>query len=109
MVKYEKVGKYLRAIRDKGKGKGKTPEREPMSLHQTPMLAIVDTACTKTVAGHQWYEEYCTWADARGFPIQLVEEKDNFRFGASRVHPSLFLEERSITETAYIVHRYMKI
>ena len=90
MVKYEKVGKYIRAIRDKGKGKGKTSEPEPMALHPTPMLAIVDTACTKTVAGHQWYEEYCTWADARGFPIQLVEEKDNFRFGASRVHPSLF-------------------
>ncbi|CAL1155942.1 unnamed protein product [Cladocopium goreaui] len=53
-------------------------------------LAIADTACTKTVAGHQWYEDYCRWADDRGLPIEIVEEKDQFKFGASRIHPSMF-------------------
>ena len=27
------------------------------------MLAIVDTACTKSVAGHDWFERYADWAD----------------------------------------------
>ena len=54
------------------------------------MLAIADTACTKTVAGHQWYEEYCAWADSQGVDVELVEEKDSFKFGASRVHASPF-------------------
>ena len=54
------------------------------------MLAIADTACTKTVAGHQWYEEYCAWADAHGVEVELVDEKDSFKFGASRVHSSPF-------------------
>ena len=53
-------------------------------------LAIADTACTKSVAGHQWYEDYCHWADSNGLPIEIVEEKDQFKFGASRVHPSMF-------------------
>jgi hypothetical protein len=53
-------------------------------------LAIADTACTKTVAGHQWYEDYCRWADDRGLPIEIVEEKDQIKFGASRIHPSMF-------------------
>ena len=54
------------------------------------VLAIADTACTKTVAGHQWYEEYCAWADANRIPVEPVEERDSFKFGASRVHPSPF-------------------
>ena len=54
------------------------------------MLAIADTACTKTVAGHQWHEEYCAWADANRVEVELVEERDSFKFGASRVHPSPF-------------------
>ena len=55
-----------------------------------PMLAIVDTACSKSVAGHDWFERYCAEADARGLPIELVHEEDNFKFGASRVHRSSF-------------------
>jgi hypothetical protein len=54
------------------------------------MLAIADTACTKTVAGHQWYEAYCAWADANHVKVEPVEERDSFKFGASRVHPFRF-------------------
>ena len=60
---------------------------EDVSAH---MLAIADTACTKTVAGHDWYEAYCKWADKHGVDVELVEECDSFKFGASRVHPSMF-------------------
>eukprot|EP00435_Cladocopium_sp_Y103_P068546 s358_g31.t1 len=54
------------------------------------LLAITDTACTKTVAGHAWFENYCKLADDRGWPVEIVEEEDKFRFGASRVHVSKF-------------------
>ena len=54
------------------------------------MLAIVDTACTKAVAGHRWFEEYCEAADAVGFEVEILEETDLFKFGASRTHRSSF-------------------
>ena len=55
-----------------------------------PMLAIIDTACTKTVAGHDWYEAYFDLALSLGFEPEIVEEVDLFRFGASRTHRSCF-------------------
>ena len=55
-----------------------------------PLHAIADTACSKTVAGHQWYQEYCALADSKGFPIEVIEEVEKFKFGASRVHTSSF-------------------
>lgn len=54
------------------------------------ILAITDTACSKTVAGHSWYEEYCVVADRWGWSVEIVEEKDNFKFGASRIYTSSF-------------------
>ncbi|CAE7268762.1 GIP, partial [Symbiodinium sp. CCMP2456] len=55
-----------------------------------PMLAIIDTACTKTVAGHDWFEAYCELASEHGFAPEIVEEVDHFKFGASRTHRSNF-------------------
>ena len=57
---------------------------------QFHMLAIADTACTKAVAGHRWYEQYCQMADEKGWEIEIIEEHDRFKFGASRVHDSQF-------------------
>ena len=54
------------------------------------MLAITDTACTKAVAGHDWYEECCRLCDKMGWQPEIVEEADKFKFGASRVHESHF-------------------
>eukprot|EP00439_Symbiodinium_sp_Y106_P078417 s1097_g17.t1 len=39
-----------------------------------PLLAILDTACSKTVAGHDWFESYCQLADRVGFLPEIVEE-----------------------------------
>ena len=52
--------------------------------------AIADTACSKSVAGHQWYQEYCTLADSKGIPVEVIDETEKFKFGASRVHTSTF-------------------
>ena len=46
------------------------------------MLAITDTACTKAVAGHDWYEEYGKICDQKGWQVEIVEERDRFKFGA---------------------------
>ena len=54
------------------------------------MLAITDTACTKAVAGHLWYEQYCRLADHYGWEVEIIEERDRFKFGASRIHESHF-------------------
>ena len=50
------------------------------------MLAILDTACTKSVAGYSWFEQYYKMADH----LVVIEETDHFQFGASRVYVSDF-------------------
>eukprot|EP00438_Fugacium_kawagutii_P013250 Skav234490 [mRNA] locus=scaffold3731:121116:128177:+ [translate_table: standard] len=54
------------------------------------MLAIVDTACTRSVAGYAWFERYYTLADRIGIPTVTEDVTDSFRFGASRIHVSDF-------------------
>eukprot|EP00913_Durusdinium_trenchii_P003903 g3612.t1 len=54
------------------------------------MLAIVDTACTKSVAGYRWFEAFVEEAEIRKHPYEIVDEIEHFRFGASRVHKSTF-------------------
>lgn len=71
--------------------KSKTFEYEPMfSSVGSSLLAIVDTACTKSVAGYDWFERYYQCADEHPFELIIVEEVDFFKFGASRVHKSEF-------------------
>ena len=54
------------------------------------MLAIVDTACTRSVAGYHWFEKYYTMADEKGIQVQTVDHRDTFKFGASKVFESNF-------------------
>ena len=53
-------------------------------------LAIVDTACTKSVAGYPRFEQFYKMSDALELPYEVIEEKDSFKFGASRVFESSF-------------------
>lgn len=55
------------------------------------LLAIVDTACTKTVAGHDWFEQYADWAAEHGYQVETRDRQEHFRFGASKVYVSTFL------------------
>ena len=52
--------------------------------------AIADTACSRTVAGHDWFEKYSEFAEKHGFPVEIEEACEKFRFGASRIHESTF-------------------
>ena len=54
------------------------------------MLTILDTVCTKSVAGHPWFQSYYEMADALGIPLHVVDEVDQFQFGASRIYNSSF-------------------
>ena len=57
---------------------------------KSSMLAIVDTACTRSVAGYKWFEQYYKLADQKGIQVVTVDLKDTFKFGASRVFESSF-------------------
>ncbi|CAE7367423.1 GIP, partial [Symbiodinium microadriaticum] len=50
--------------------------------------AITDTACSKSVAGNDWMEEYTTRLENLGVRPQLLTNNEYFRFGASRVFHS---------------------
>eukprot|EP00438_Fugacium_kawagutii_P028405 Skav208339 [mRNA] locus=scaffold5193:38831:45910:+ [translate_table: standard] len=56
----------------------------------SPMLAIVDTACTRSVAGYHWFETYYNLADNLGIRVNTVDIQDTFKFGASRIFSSDF-------------------
>ena len=66
-------------------GVGGKPYEEPGGV-----MAIVDTACTKSVAGYPWFEKFYQMADALELDYEVVDEKDDFRFGASKVVTSEF-------------------
>lgn len=53
------------------------------------LLAITDTACTKTVAGYAWFEKCVQVADSLGFPAQTLDENEHFKFGASKIYRSM--------------------
>lgn len=54
------------------------------------MLASVDTACTKSVAGHDWFERYADCAASMNYQVVTHDQEDQFRFGASRLFTSTF-------------------
>ena len=54
------------------------------------LLAIVDTACTKTVAGYPWFERFCDMCDTLGHEVKTYDHEEFFKFGASRIHTSHF-------------------
>ena len=53
-------------------------------------MAIIDTACTKSVAGYQWFEKFYKMSDALGLPYDVLDETDSFKFSASKVFTSTF-------------------
>ncbi|CAE7610734.1 RE2 [Symbiodinium sp. CCMP2592] len=52
------------------------------------LLAITDSACTKSVAGTSWLQRYVEVLKSFGIEVPLLGESDNFRFGASRIYSS---------------------
>ena len=62
-----------------------------------PVLAITDTACSRCVVGAAWLQRYMDDVKAQGdgsgnrpYPYSFINEKESFRFGASRVYESSY-------------------
>ncbi|CAE7529744.1 GIP [Symbiodinium sp. CCMP2592] len=49
------------------------------------LLAITDTACSKSVMGQGWLESYVKLAKEVGIEVQFLDCHDDFRFGASKL------------------------
>ncbi|CAE7216898.1 RE2 [Symbiodinium sp. CCMP2592] len=49
------------------------------------LMAITDTACSRSVAGIHWINSYVALAKQKGFSVEFVHIQEAFRFGASRV------------------------
>ena len=49
------------------------------------LLAITDPACSKTVTGQKWLDDYLKLARASGIETQFINLLDDFRFGASKL------------------------
>ncbi|CAE7319506.1 unnamed protein product, partial [Symbiodinium microadriaticum] len=49
------------------------------------LLAITDTACSRSVAGIHWTNSYVAMAKKMGFNVEFIHIQEAFRFGASRV------------------------
>ncbi|CAE7328612.1 RE1 [Symbiodinium sp. CCMP2592] len=49
------------------------------------LMAITDTACSKSVMGASWLESYLTEAAKVNHKPQFVNINENFKFGASRI------------------------
>ena len=54
------------------------------------LLAIADSACTKSVTGTAWLQRYMDVLKAFQVEVPLLQESDNFKFGASRVYSSSY-------------------
>ncbi|CAE7874645.1 GIP [Symbiodinium microadriaticum] len=75
------------------------------------LLAITDTACSKSVAGQSWLNDYLKAARVSGTEVQLIDSQDDFRFGASKLFRSTFtatimirVGHRSFLVRASVVH-----
>ena len=49
------------------------------------LVAITDTACSRSVAGIHWINSYVALVKQRGYGVNFVPIQEAFRFGASRV------------------------
>ena len=67
-----------------------TEDQDSRRSSSASALAIVDTACTRSVAGYGWFENYYKMADEKGIPVKTVDLKDTFKFGASTIFESNF-------------------
>ena len=62
-----------------------------------PLLAITDTACSRCVVGATWLQRYMDdvkaqsqGSSSQAYPHEFLNEKESFRFGASRVYESSY-------------------
>ena len=86
--------------KDAGNGKGApvvkevcvTMPAEVMTVkHVTGLLlGITDTACSRTVAGTQWLQEYMNLIGDDGAQPELSRECEAYKFGTGRIHYSSF-------------------
>ena len=54
------------------------------------LLAITDSACSKSVVGTAWLQAYLNMVRNQGKAAELIPEREAFRFGASRVYESTY-------------------
>ena len=62
----------------------------PTGRPHQKLVAIMDTACSRSVAGYDWFQACTQFAEANSLPIYTVDQSETFRFGASRPHQSSF-------------------
>ena len=75
---------------------GATPGGKPQTIHVTNeiyeltvagaggLLAILDTACSKTVVGTGWVQQYLNYTKDKAYNnLDFIYERDAFRFGAA--------------------------
>ena len=88
--------------RDEGSG-GDGRANKPQTIHianevfelrvdagRTPLLAITDSACSRSVMGTAWFQRYLDMAGDNGKDVELIQERESFRFRASRIYESSF-------------------
>ncbi|CAE7822217.1 GIP [Symbiodinium sp. CCMP2456] len=55
------------------------------------LMAILDTACSKTVVGTSWFQKYLNHTKGGGYDAELVHERESFKFGAaSKIYESTY-------------------
>ena len=57
---------------------------------EAKLLAITDTACSKSVTGQSWLDSYIQAARQAGVKVEFVDAQDDFRFGASKLFRSTY-------------------
>ena len=60
-------------------------DEQTIFVAEAAMSAVIDTACTKTVAGNQWFDDYCSkLGPKRLCQIQYFPSDTMFKFGDGR-------------------------
>ena len=55
------------------------------------LLAILDTACSKTVVGTSWLQKYLDHTKGGGYDADFIRERESFKFGAaSKIYESSY-------------------
>ncbi|OLQ08605.1 hypothetical protein AK812_SmicGene7866 [Symbiodinium microadriaticum] len=57
---------------------------------EAKLLAITDTACSKSVTGQSWLDSYIQTARQAGVKVEFIDAQDDFRFGASKLFRSTY-------------------
>ncbi|CAE7603954.1 GIP, partial [Symbiodinium microadriaticum] len=76
------------------------------------LLAILDTACSKTVVGTNWLQKYLNHTKGGGYDAEFIRERESFKFGAaSKIYESTYaavifipIASRVIAVKAAVIH-----